>query len=653
MTRIFFLVSGILVVFGGAVAQAGNPVIPVEVWSLREAIREVKVSPDGRYLAMMKIESKNGDPIIEIRETADLAKKPIRLAAEPMEFTFLDWVADDYIVFSARQKVRTRIDGVNQGVYEFRLAGYDVSEREFVKSIFDENTSIENPLPREADTILIAKSRINDSVTEGDPFAAFRPREYYRLNLETGAKTFVMKGNDRIAQAVFDDEGNPRFAQGYDAATREFVYYTRGLAETTWKEIRRVDSYDQSTFAVLGVRKDDPDVGYALANNGADKAGLWEIDLQSGKLTTLLFAPESADVIAPRFHSNFWAEGSRVVGANYFGERILTHWFDEVEQYLFTQLRAAIPNAHNLSIISRARDDSAMTILNRGPRDPGSYYLLTADGLAFIGSENPLVPAEALADVEFVRFEARDGREIPAYITVPQGEPPFSAVVLPHGGPYVPELIDYDEWGQVLANHGYLVIQPGFRGTQGWGLGHYMAGLGGEWGKAMQDDKEDAADYLVRRGLAARDRIAIFGWSYGGYAALAAATRGNTVFRCAIAGAPVADLPQAVADFTRGSIPASQTFLLDNYAGVSPEDEAGKLNMPLLLIHGDVDQRVPIKHSQEMARALRRAGKDDQFKFVTLKGADHFYDTLFQDHQELMYTSMINFLENDCGPGGL
>ena len=236
-------------------------------------------------------------------------------------------------------------------------------------------------------------------------------------------------------------------------------------------------------------------------------------------------------------------------------------------------------------------------------------------------------------------------------MTVPNGEPPFPAIVLPHGGPYVSELIAYDEWGQVLANNGYLVIQPGFRGSQGWGLAHYEAGLGGEWGLAMQNDKEDAAAYLVAEGLSEADRIATFGWSYGGYSALAAATRGNNVFQCAIAGAPVADLPQAVADFTRGGIPAGRDFLDENYAGISPEQEAAKLNIPLMLIHGDVDQRVPIKHSNEMARALDRAGKD--YEYVILKGADHFSNTLFQDHQELLYTSMIGFLKNDCGPGGL
>jgi dipeptidyl aminopeptidase/acylaminoacyl peptidase len=647
--RVLGSVAAAIFAFGDASLAAKE--IPIEVWSLRNAISNVAVSPDGKYLAFLKIESKDGDPVAEIREVADLSKALIRFNANPMEFTSFSWVADDYIVLNARQKVRRRIDGPNQGVYEFRLVGYDLRSRKFVTDIFDQNTSIESVLPDQPGVILVSKSSVNSSLSEGDPFAGFRPRAYYTLDLRSGSKNFIMKGNDRIAQAGFDDQGNPRFAQGYDAGSREFVYYTRGVGEDQWKEIARRDSSDQSTFNIAGIDQENPNLGYLLANNGEDKAGLWKINLASGEIGDLLFRPANADVIAPRFHSNSWSVGAQLAGAVYFGDRLLTKWFDQEEAALFDSLQASIPNAHDIRIVSRSRDGLTMTIFNLGPHDPGTYYLLTDAGLALIGSENPLARPEDLANVRFIRYPARDGMVIPAYMTVPNGEPPFPAVILPHGGPYVSELISYDEWSQLLANKGYLVLQPGFRGTQGWGLAHYKAGLGGVWGDTMQNDNEDAAAYLVAQGLAEQDRIATFGWSYGGYSALAAAVRGNDVFQCAIAGAPVANLPLAVADFTLAGIPANKSFLQENYAGISPVSAAENVNMPILLIHGDVDQRVPIKHSQEMAQALDRAKK--QYKFVILKGADHFSNTLFQEHQELFYTSLIDFLKNDCGPDGL
>ncbi len=130
---------------------------------------------------------------------------------------------------------------------------------------------------------------------------------------------------------------------------------------------------------------------------------------------------------------------------------------------------------------------------------------------------------EDLADVEYHTYRARDGRGIAAYVTFPAGEPPHPLVVLSHGGPFARDRPSYDKWAQLLANHGYLVIQPQFRGSTGYGETSCRAAYaeGGQQGHKMQDDKDDAALYLVEKGLADPDRMAMFGWSYGGYAAAA------------------------------------------------------------------------------------------------------------------------------------
>src|SRR5690606_13334889 len=150
-------------------------------------------------------------------------------------------------------------------------------------------------------------------------------------------------------------------------------------------------------------------------------------------------------------------------------------------------------------------------------RDPGTFYLLKDNRLETVGSKQPLLKSEHLADVRYISYEARDGLRIPAYITVPHGEPPFPLVVMPHGGPFVPEVVGYDEWGQVLANNGYLVLQPQYRGSLNYGLQFYLSAFieGGQGGYKMQDDKDDGALYLVEQGLADPDRMAMFGWSYG------------------------------------------------------------------------------------------------------------------------------------------
>jgi dipeptidyl aminopeptidase/acylaminoacyl peptidase len=168
----------------------------------------------------------------------------------------------------------------------------------------------------------------------------------------------------------------------------------------------------------------------------------------------------------------------------------------------------------------------------------------------------------------------------------------------------------------------------------------------------MQDDKDDGALYLVEEGLVDPDRIAMFGWSYGGYAALVAAAREDQIYQCVIAGAAVSDPLMQVNYYRfqlRGTGALEQLNMWDD--SISPLEEAAKVNVPMLIIHGDVDQRVPLDHAKKYLRELDKHGKP--YKYVELEGADHFSNTLFYHHQLKLYESIIDFLQNDCGPGGL
>jgi dipeptidyl aminopeptidase/acylaminoacyl peptidase len=352
-------------------------------------------------------------------------------------------------------------------------------------------------------------------------------------------------------------------------------------------------------------------------------------------------------------HSMRWAGNNKIVAAMYPGAKMERHWFDMEEKALYESLEKKIQYAHQINITSRSRDGNIMIVYNSGPKDPGSYWLVK-DGKAMkLASENPGVKSADLNNVEFIKYKARDGRMIPAYITVPKGKAPFPLVVLPHGGPHVNEVIGYDEWGQVLANSGYMVLQPQYRMSVGWGKSHFDAGYG-EHGGAMQDDKDDGALALVKDGLVDKDRIAMFGWSYGGYAALVATQRTPQIYQCAIAGAAVAD-PEKSYYGRRGT---DTPKALDDWAkrrgmiGWNPIKNVEKANIPLLMVHGDVDARVEYYHYTDYKAAMEKAGKTNA-QYLTLKGADHFSRTLMFDHQQSLYSKMLDYLKNDCGPGGL
>ena len=239
---------------------------------------------------------------------------------------------------------------------------------------------------------------------------------------------------------------------------------------------------------------------------------------------------------------------------------------------------------------------------------------------------------------------------IPAYLTVPRGNPPFPLVVLPHGGPFVHEVVVFDEWAQLLANQGYLVLQPQYRGSRGYGLDFYLSAFKqkGEGGYAMQDDKDDGVKHLIKRKLADPNRVAMFGRSYGGYAALVAASRTPQIYRCAVAGAPVSDTRMQVNYYRyrlRGSQKEEQLQMWDT--SIAPINEVDKINIPVLVIHGDVDQRVPVDHAKKYVTRARSF--DKPVRYVELEGADHFSSTLFYHHKLKLYQSLVAFLKQDCG----
>lgn len=626
---------------------------PLEYWALRNVISNVQVSPDGKYLSAMKIEARDADPVLVIYDASDFSKDPFTLNAAPMEITNYGWVSDQDIVVAFRQKVRDQIEGFNQGVYENMLALLDV-EKEEIEKFREVNPRVENLLPENPDKIIISFNPAGGRDVEAMD-RAFRPRTYYEYDLKKERKgKLLLTGKISMGQVEFTAAGDPWLARGYDANDEEFVWYYREPGGKGWDEIHRQHEDSFETFNVAGFDPEKENTLLVRAHNGRDKIALWEFDIKSKDFRELIYSRDDVDVGNVRFHSNGWTHPDTIVGVGYSTDKAHYEYFDAVEGATYAQLQQVIPNAHNVFISSRSRDNKTLTVGNYGPHDPGSFYLIKDGALKAIGSTQPLLKSEDLADVRYIHWNARDGEEIHGYITVPKGEPPYPLVVMPHGGPFVQETVSYDEWGQMLANNGYMVLQPQYRGSRKYGLDYYKTAFieSGQGGYRMQDDKDDGALYLVEQGLADKDRIAMFGWSYGGYAALIAASRTPQIHQCVIAGAAVSDNLMQVGYYSNLMDGASKVEQLNFWTdSINPIDEVEKVNVPMLLIHGSVDQRVPPAHVRKYLRKMDKYNKP--YKYVELDGADHFSNTLFYEHQIKLYESMIDYLKNDCGPGGL
>ena len=656
-THVFLLCfASVATVAGAEEAKQPTP-YPLEYWALRATISNVQISPDGEHLALMKIPSKDGNPIIEVYEAGDLSKEPFRLDADPMEITSLFWASDRDLLFGLRQQVRDKIEGFNEGVYKTKLGLLDI-EAEKMRSFDTEGSGIVNILPNEPNKVIIATTpgggREGPAGRIREPY---RPLAYYELDLRKGSRKLLLRGRLSLGQVRFDGEGNPWLANGFDLDAGEYVTYHRKLGESGWTPVHRQHEDDFEYFGVIGFDVDDRDKLYVVANNGQDKVGLWLFDVDTGDMSPV-YRRSDVDVVGALGHSNGWAHPDRVVGTFYRKDQLHREYFNDEESAgeaaLQAQLAGIVPNAHSVSISSRSRDGNALTVTNIGPRDPGTYYLVKGGRFQIIGSSQPLLKSEDLADVEYITYKSRDGTTIPAYLTVPHGEPPFPLVVMPHGGPFVAEMVTYDKWAQLLANNGYLVLQPQYRGSRNYGMAFYKSAFvdGGQGGYKMQDDKDDGALHLVKQGLADADRLAMFGWSYGGYAALVAASRTPQIYQCVVAGAAVSD-PLMQVNYYRFRMRGAQRdeqlrMWIDS---VSPLKEVEKVNVPMLIVHGSVDQRVPPDHAKKYTELLDEHEKP--YKYVELDGADHFYNTLFYDHQLTFFEAMTDYLANDCGPGGL
>ena len=315
-----------------------------------------------------------------------------------------------------------------------------------------------------------------------------------------------------------------------------------------------------------------------------------------------------------------------------------------------------------VSLTSWSDDRRKIVVRVDSPIQGPAYSLIDLDqkSAVWIGDiYDGLKPAD-ISEVRPVTYKARDGLTITGYLTLPRGKDPknLPLIVLPHGGPAARDELVFDWWAQALASRGYAVLQPNFRGSDGFGRDFLEAGYG-EWGKKMQTDLSDGVRDLAGKGLIDPRRVCIVGASYGGYAAMAGPTLDPGVYRCAVAVAGISDLKRFMdAQVNRIGLSQNQSLRYwsrflgvdgrrdPDLAAISPATFAAKADAPMLLIHGKDDTVVLYNQSQIMYDALRKAGKPAEL--VTLKGEDHWLsrgETRLQ-----MLTSIVAFLEKHNPP---
>ena len=338
-----------------------------------------------------------------------------------------------------------------------------------------------------------------------------------------------------------------------------------------------------------------------------------------------------------------------------------THYvfFDPAMQSRWQAILSSFPGEH-VVYVSSAANFTKFVVRVEGPRDGYRYVLVDLRSRRAEPVGEVYEGLKHVLEVRRITYPAADGLEIPAYLTLPADHPPraLPLIVLPHGGPAVRDTADFDWWSQALAEQGYAVLRPNYRGSN-LGRRYISAGFG-EWGRKMQTDLSDGVRYLAREGIVDPARVCIMGASYGGYAALAGVTLDPGVYRCAVAVSGISDLPEFVQAQQATSIDGSHvtTRFWDRFMGasrpgdpilwqLSPLAHAAAVNVPVLLIHGRDDTVVPFRQSERMYEALQRAHRS--VELVTLKHEDHWLsrgETRLQ-----MLESSVAFLRAHNPPG--
>ena len=631
---------------GFAAGSATAEPIPLSAWIHDPVIDSVQVAPDGQRLAALTLTDINAPPEVTVWQTADLSAQPLRFKPKDSKAMFMDWLNDDTLVVVGRQKFDYRIGGrptkwFRNRIYLCPLASDDEAQaKPRCRTLFESrdilSASLKSRLPNKKDKVLLGL------------FSLQYAEDLYELDLNTYNSKRVHRGAE-FETALVDMNGAVRGKRKFDGSddTARLRFSYKHPQTGKWEEHHALYAAQREGMNPVAFDMDGRRI-YMEDNTGRDLSVIRIYDLITRKIGDPIYGGgeiDAVDVIQASNPKDF----GEVVGFLGRRERVVREYTEPKRRSMQKRLTEALPAGLDHEWVSMSDDLTVIVVLSDGPREPGIYHLLVnGEQLVPLGRRFPQLAPEKLADMRFVTYEARDGLSIPGFLTVPsEGEPPFPAVVMPHGGPWARDYLGWDRWAQFLANRGYAVLQPQYRGSQGFGQVLWRAG-DREWGQKMQDDKDDGARWLAKQGIADPERIAIYGYSYGGYAAMAASVRPNSPYQCAISGAGLAEL--RTFDKVTYESPFGREYQNPTVAGLSPFDHAKEATIPIYIFHGDRDQRVPIEQSRKFANALKRAGKS--VKYEEIVDLWHSFPWWPQHHLAIL-SSVEDYLANDCGPGGL
>jgi len=612
---------------------ASSAAIPIGDFFNNNAFSGAVMSPDGRHLAVL-VSAKGGRVQLYTVELPSMKVSGLT-SFEDADIASVAWVNDQRVIYSVADRNIAQGDvQYGPGLYAINIDGSGY--RQLVSNTFSRKNLSSSRAMLTANTRLLSTSNMAGTddvfVTQTQWSTSGKPSStVHRLNTVTGISKLAASLNE--AQGwMMDKHDEVRIATTSD--DKKSTIYYRDNAETPWRKLHESDIFHAAKGDFSPAFFDASGNFYVrAAYKGVEALYLYDLQTATIRQTPL------ADTPGYDFSGQPVNNDKKLLGLRYETDAEGTLWYDKEMNAIQAKIDALLPNTVNiLSVPTRAQTPFVL-VSAWSDIEPGAALIYNKETgiLMPLGGRQPAIDPLRMSPKTMVRYKARDGLEIPAYLTLPKGHggKNLPMVVMVHGGPWVRG--GHWNWNaetQFLASRGYAVLEPDYRGSLGYGAAHYKAGWK-QWGLKMQDDIADGARWAIAKGYADPQRICIAGASYGGYSTLMGLINDPDLFKCGINWVGVTDINMMRDGHWTGDSDLSDSYKkygMNDMVGdrvadaaqlkaTSPLEQAARIKQPLLLGYGGADTRVPISHGRAFLDAVKK--NNPQVEWVVYQEEGH------------------------------
>jgi dipeptidyl aminopeptidase/acylaminoacyl peptidase len=600
----------------------------------RPSVADLSLSPDGRSIAYVAPGVGPGSTLFTLRLEKDAkSRRALAVDGKPARLGECRWVSNDRLVCTVYGVMKypealmpfDRLMAVNADGSNVQMLSSQINS--YSRGYMLGGGEVIDWLPDQDGAVLMSRVYLPDDHIGTHIASTKQGLGVDHVDTRTLKIKAVESAKDGAFEYLTDGRGTIRVvgfragrssATGQDTGVLRFLY--RSPESPQWRNLAEYNSLDRTGFEPYAVDA-ERNIAYG-AKKKDGRLAIYSVSLDDSLHEELIYARPDVDVddlirIGRR---------RRVVGVSYSAEVRKAVFFDPELDKLTTSLSKALPNNPAVRIVDSSLDETALLVHASRDDNPGSYFLFDRPSrqLKPLFDSREELSGVKLATVTPIVYQAKDGTQVPGYITYPPGKENIKglpAIVLPHGGPAARDEWGFDWLAQFYAASGFVVLQPNFRGSSGYGDAWYHDNGFRSWPIAI-GDVLDAGRWLVAQGIADASKLGIVGWSYGGYAALQSAVTDPGVFKAVVAIAPVTDLKDLREEWRGWSNHEMESkYVGDAVREASPAENASRIKVPVLLFHGKLDRNVAVGESEHMARSLTSAGVPHQL--VTWDDLDH------------------------------